>query len=434
MPRRLEILERLVEDEPVMGRDGGRSRTSVRTTVARALALAGTVVLVVAMSIAAEPSDAESAPLAGSTPGLARTTARPGTDGTLVLRVAFDAEGRGSFIATGAVSDSGVGKARRSLANQRLRLVETLTGSAGTLVVRVEQKCGSGKSTWRVMRGSGNYANITGGGTGTGGISCGEPAKAFRAVYRGTVAVADEQPRGVPGPYGGWTAQGERVTFDVLAGGGSVGSIRVERLTATCTPPLEVSIEPAFLSTYPIAADGSFTATFGNSTITGRFGGAGATGTITFSSTVTPPYTCSSGSVGWSASSPPPPLPTALPGTYCGSTTQSRGACLTLSPGGRVTYLRFEARLDCVLPEQAQFEIELGFSGAGVPLRSNLGFEVIGALEGDAAGEYVVRGTFDSTGRASGTLTLHRTSFDDQEGRIYTCKDMSVSWQAARPK
>jgi hypothetical protein len=236
----------------------------------------------------------------------------------------------------------------------------------------------------------------------------------------------------VPGAYGGWTAQNERVTFDVLPGGRSVGNIRVERLHATCTPPLDVVVEPAFLSTYPIAPDGSFTAGFGNATMHGRLAGASAAGTLTYASS-SPPYACTSGAVSWSASSPAPAPPKALPGTYCGSTAQGLGSCLRLSPDGRVTYLRVEARVDCRFQgETAQFVIETGFGAGSVPLRSNLSFEVLGAVEGDAGGEYVLRGTFDAAGRVTGTLSLHRTTFDDQEGRIYVCKDASSGWTAAR--
>jgi hypothetical protein len=98
-----------------------------------------------------------------------------------------------------------------------------------------------------------------------------------------------------------------------------------------------------------------------------------------------------------------------------------------------VTYLRIEAQLDCVFQgERARFEAVMGFAGAGLPLRSNLSFEALGSIEGDAGGEYLMRGTFDTAGKVSGTLSLFRTSYDDQEGRLYTCRDESFGWQAAR--
>jgi hypothetical protein len=401
------------------------------------LALAGLVALAAGLPLAAgarvsEPSDRP----------VARALAAP--TGTVAIRVSFDAAGRGSFVARGAISDAGPATTGRSLSGRRIRLTQTLEGSYGTLVIRVEQACGSRRSTWRTLRGSGSYEGMSGGGSGTGGVPCSGRRQGFRGIYRGTVRSPALRPLATPGPYGGWTAQNERLTFEVLADGRRVSDIRIERLYAPCTPPLDVTVEPAFRATYPIAPDGSFSATFGASTITGRFNAAAATGTVTYSSSATGPYVCTSGSVSWSASSPPPPLPSALPGSYCGSTAQDLGICLTLSSQSRLTHARAEVRLDCVLAfddgarvpperaERARFGATLGFGAGSVPLRSNLSFQVLGPLEGDAGGEYVLRGAFDEAGGASGTLSLHRTSFDDQEGRVYTCLDALLGWRATR--
>ena len=400
----------------------------------RALTLAGLAVLATALGALPGVSHAGGvgAPESRADPVLARALV---DDGAVTIRVVLDRVGRGSFTARGAFSDTGAATARRALVGKRVNLTETLSGSSGTIVIRVVQRCGRKTGAWRVLRASGDYTGMSGGGTGTGVVGCGGSSGQVRGVYTGTVRIPRPQQYAQPGSYAGRTTQNERVTFDVLANGRSVGSIRIERLRATCTPPLDVVVEPAFLSTYPIAADGSFTATFAGSTIAGRFGGAGATGTVTYTSSETAPYVCTSGSVTWTASTPPPSLPVALPGTYCGSTEQSLGVCLTLAPAGRLTHLRIEARIDCAFQgERAQFEIATGFGGSSLPLRSNLSFEVLGSIEGDASGEYVARGTFDAAGTVSGTLSLYRTSFDDQEGRIYTCKDTSFAWQATRQK
>ena len=402
-------------------------------TIARAFSAGGLAVLVAAIGFGTGASSAGTAHGQGFTASHSLTLSGAGATGAVTIRVAFGSSGRGTFSASGVVSDGGTALMGRSLVGNRVRLTETLRGSSGTLVIRVEQACGVSRSAWLILRASGAYAGLRGGGSGTGRIRCQDSRRPLRAVYRGTVTTPTSGSIAIPGTYGGWTAQNERVSFAVLADGRRVGKVRIERLIATCQPPLDVVLEPAFLSTYPIAPDGSFFATAAGTTVEGRFSGATATGTVTYSSTATDPYVCRSGDVSWAASTPSPSLPTALPGSYCGSTTQSRGVCLTLTQSGRLRYLRIEARLDCVFQgERARFETEMGFAGAVVPLRSNLSFEVPGSIEGDASGEYVVRGTFDSGGRVSGTLSLYRTSFDDQEGRLYSCRDASFGWQAAR--
>jgi len=388
----------------------------LRARMTMVLAFAGMLALSATMQIAPDLSRAATTSITGA----------------VTVQVLLDSSGRGTFVATGAISDVGTVHSKWSRSDHRVRLTQSLEGGFGTLVVDIDQVCGRPRSTWRVVRGTGSYVGLNGGGQG-GQTPCEATRRPLSIVYTGTVRTSPPRAIATPGAYAGWTAQNERVTFAVLPGGRSVGNIRVERLYATCSPPLDVALEPAFLSSYPIEKDGSFTATFANSTISGRFTGSGAAGTVAYTSSETRPYVCTSGSVSWTASTPPAPLATAPPGTYCGSTVQNRGVCLTLAPGGRVSYLRIEAELDCVFEGQrVPFLVAMGFAARDVPLRSNLAFEVLGSIEGNASGEYVARGRFDSSGKVTGKLSVYRTSYDDQEGRIYMCRDSSFGWQASR--
>ena len=349
--------------------------------------------------------------------------------GAATIRVALDARGRGAFLLDGLLSDSGRAAARRSLAQGRLHLVATLEGSAGTIVLRVTQRCGRKASTWRVARGSGAYAGLAGGGSGSG-LSCRVPRTRVLAVYRGRLQTAPPRaPVAEPGAYGGWSSQNERLTLDVAPDGRHLTNVRLERLVAACSNALSVVVEPALLATYPIADDGSFSISSGGSTIGGRFSGSQAEGAISYESS-DGGSTCSSGSVTWTASSPPPPLPSPQPGAYCGSTSQQVGVCLKVTGDRKVGGLRMEAVLECVQPEVAQFETAFGVGGA-LPLRSNLTFDVEGSLEDAASGEYTLHGAVDAAGGAAGTLSLRHVSYD-LDGTIFACKDASVRWSARR--
>jgi hypothetical protein len=350
----------------------------------------------------------------------------------VVIRVALDSSGQGTFLLRTGITDTGTATSRRSVARGRMQLVTVLTSSSGTIAMRVTRRCGSKTSTWRAVHGTGIYAGVTGQGTGTGRTGCGRSRASVREVYRGALETASLPALAEPGIYGGWTSQGERVTFQVQADGRHVSDLRVERLATNCTPALEVVLHPAFVGAYEIASDGSFSITAADSTISGRFDGSTATGSI--APTSSSQGTCST-PVTWSASTPPPPLPFAPPGTYCGSTSQNLGACVTLAAGQSITYLRVEVGIDCFSPESAQFIGELSFGGP-VPLRSNSTFELPGSLAGSAGGDYYLQGGFDNAGNVSGTVTVRRVSFDleygDGELTVYTCRDVSFSWSAKR--
>lgn len=426
----VEMLPPLVDHEPTAHRGSvfAPARPRGTRTFRRSLALVGLTALVTA--VLAGPAVSRAVPSArdASERGLAQQ--RAGATGRVTIRVAFDAAGTGTFAASGAISEAGVASVRIIVTERRVRLTATLRGTSGTLVTRVDQGCGKARGAWRVLAGSGAYAGLSGGGNAAGRIACTRSRLPARVVHTGEVRLPSPPQLATPGTYAGWTAQGERVTFEVLAGGRRLGNVRVERLFATCHPELEVALEPAFPETYPLAEDGSFSLTFARTTIAGRLSGSSAAGAIAYASSEAEPFACTSGRVGWTATSPPPALPRALPGSYCGSTGQARGVCLTLAPDGRIAYLRIEVTLECTRPEEVRFEAVIGFGGR-LPLRSNLAFEVLGALDDSASGEYVLRGAFDEAGGVSGTVSLHKVGYD-QDGTPYGCRNSSFGWRAKR--
>ena len=350
--------------------------------------------------------------------------------GAVTIRVVHGAGGKGAFVVEGAVADSGQAATRRSLARGHLHLVETLRGSAGTIVLRVAQTCGRKASTWRVASASGAYAGLGGAGTGSS-LPCGTARTRLRVVYTGLFRTPPPKaPAAAPGGYGGWSSQNERLTLDVLPDGRRLTNVRLERLEATCSAAPAVSVEPAFLGTYAISDDGSFSIASGGSTIAGRFSGSQVQGTISYDTADGGSGPCSSGSVSWAASSPPPALPVAKAGSYCGSTAQNVGVCLGVTAGGSVARLRLEVVLECVQPDTMSFESAIDVGGA-IPLRSNLTFAVEGSLGDSASGDYTLRGAFDEAGAAAGTLVLQHVTYD-LDGTTFTCKDAAVRWKASR--
>jgi hypothetical protein len=360
----------------------------------------------------------------------AKPSSASSLEGTSTVRVVLDATGHGVFLAEGGVSDSGPVTAHRTLAKSRLYLTETLEGSAGTIVIRVVHACRRPTtSTWSVERGYGGYAGLTGAGRGTGGLPCSGPRMRLRAVYRGSLRPAPRRaPLAQAGPYGGWSSQDERLTLDVLPDGRHLTNVRLEQLRATCAMSLSAVVQPSFLATYAIAEDGSFSLASGGATIVGRFTGSQAQGTISYESSGSG-SACSSGSVGWTASSPPPTLPSARPGSYCGSTGQQLGVCVRVTSDGKVGNLTLDVRLDCVSTEAdpAQFDTVIGFGGR-LSLRSNLTFDVDGSPEDPAGGVYTLHGSFGA-GAATGIVSLRQVSYD-QDGIPFTCSNADVRWSA----
>ena len=129
---------------------------------------------------------------------------------------------------------------------------------------------------------------------------------------------APPPPPATPGHYQGRSSFNEIFNFDVSADGKSLVNLQTGQINESCTPPANISggnlTAPG---PFPIAADGSVSITgtlpitINNTTgsrkvtITGRFSGATATGTIRTDTTFTldgTGYTCTSGDQTWTAS------------------------------------------------------------------------------------------------------------------------------------
>jgi len=155
-----------------------------------------------------------------------------------------------------------------------------------------------------------------------------------------------------------------------------------------------------------------------------------AAGTATVSSTFTDPatnrsYICS-GSVTWTAVTPPL---TAPPGRYCGFTGQGSGLCLDVAADGR-TVTRGEIGVVVECQPESAFEIQLTFTD--VPIGANLGFSfTASSFEGLVSGLAFVDGWFEPSATSSGTYFLQQPSFD-HEGTRYRCGNARGNWDAKR--
>jgi hypothetical protein len=124
-------------------------------------------------------------------------------------------------------------------------------------------------------------------------------------------------PPATPGHYQGRSSFNETFDFDVTADGKSVANLQTGQINESCTPPANISGgNLTAAGPFAIAADGSFSIggtlpiTVNSSsgsrkvTITGRFTGGTATGTIRTDTTFTldgTAYTCTSGDQTWTA-------------------------------------------------------------------------------------------------------------------------------------
>lgn len=79
--------------------------------------------------------------------------------------VTFRAATRGTFVASGAISDTGSLKAVRRVVGSRLQLSEVLAGKLGTIRIRAVGACTGRAGTWQALSGSKAYDGVGGGGT-----------------------------------------------------------------------------------------------------------------------------------------------------------------------------------------------------------------------------------------------------------------------------
>jgi len=155
-------------------------------------------------------------------------------------------------------------------------------------------------------------------GSGTSFAALGK-SRVVRVTWKAAPAPpAPAAPPATPGHYEGRSSFNEIFNFDVSADGNSVVKLQTGQINESCTPSAHISggnlLAPG---PYPVGADGSFSITASISitvnntagtrkiTITGRFAGATATGTIRTDTSFTldgTGYTCTSGDQTWSAS------------------------------------------------------------------------------------------------------------------------------------
>jgi Ca2+-binding RTX toxin-like protein len=137
------------------------------------------------------------------------------------------------------------------------------------------------------------------------------------------------------------------------------------------------------------------------------------------------------------APSPPaPPAPLARSGHYCGFTNQGKSICFDVTPdGSSVADFVTTSDLDC--GNVVLRGLELSFSGSA-PIKSDLTFSF--TYDGpittspddplrNMTATYVAGGKVDTSGNATGTLTVPKLAFDYQ-GTHYNCAAASYAWQA----
>jgi hypothetical protein len=123
-------------------------------------------------------------------------------------------------------------------------------------------------------------------------------------------------PPATPGHYKGTTSQNEIIEFDVSQDGSRVVALLTGQINEGCNPPAHLYGGNLHDGTVPIVADGTFKLDFdytstvggdpskGHFTLTGKFSGAGATGTLEDKVSFThegTAYSCGSGTQTWTA-------------------------------------------------------------------------------------------------------------------------------------
>jgi len=365
----------------------------------------------------------------GAVPGAADPTRL--SDATITVR--FDARGRGTFTARGALADEGRAVVRRSVVNGRLNATETLSGAQGRIVLTLQQPCGARTGTWRVVSGTLAYAKLTGRGVTSGRAACARPLGAATVVHRGAVALPPPV-LAEPGAWGGKTAQASVITFIVTPDGRSITSVVASRYRYECvrtdgqrTTQFSATVS-RLTGPSPIAEDRSFGFKMFGATVAGRFGPTGATGTITVATTSPPniqgQITTCSGTIPWTATNPPAPPPRALAGTYCGITAAGGGMCLEVPADGRqVRNLRAELKLTCGILARIPVSVSVAFEAAtpfGLDLSYSQSFDW--TFEGKPM-RVTSAGTFDENGVLLGSVGIAPLSFSVQrDGATHACR------------
>jgi hypothetical protein len=249
-----------------------------------------------------------------------------------------------------------------------------------------------------------------------------------------------------PGEYCGATNQGRIICFSVVTAADGIQTVSEIRVTVqtTCQPSRQLSFTLRLPSVVPIQSDRAFSGTVSRSrytaTVGGAFDAAGKMATGTFTAHVNADragvhYECESGSVSWSARTPPPEV-TARYGTFCGFTDQGEGLCLDVTGAPKtVANLKLDVTTYCTppltfgrsttIPNPYAIDEDGTFSftrtASGTP-----------STGGSFTITHMMEGAFDASGAfATGTLDAH-VAYDDPGGQHYECDSQTFNWSAQR--
>jgi hypothetical protein len=363
--------------------------------------------------------------LAGASSGGGQQSSAIG--GKVTIAVSLKLTQQGTFSARGAVSDRGLARGRQTVSGNRARMTITLDSKTGRIKLLVTQACGKSKSTWSVISGSGPYKGLSGGGKGSGRLTCAKKAP-HRGVYTGTVRTPPPTAVAQPGSYrGSGFSPNLRVGFDVLPDGRTLANVSVGGLVARCQPAGVEFLAHELSGRYPLSDKGRFSITADGYTIAGKVSGASAKGSIGFEA-----RGCKVESLNWKGVTPTEPLPSVSPGRYCGFTLTGSGVCLDATRDAWVTRVRFEVNLRCFEPEIATFKFEYIYGGA-LALRPDLTFA--GSLSnvplpGGGSLRFSVSGKFDDAERrVAGTGGLSKVTVV-RDGTKYRCRNAVSSFTA----
>jgi len=347
--------------------------------------------------------------------------------GKVTINVSLKLSQQGTFSIRGAASDSGLARGRQTVSANRARMTLILDGKAGRIKVLVTQPCGKSKSTWTVLSGSGPYKGLSGGGKGSGRLTCAKQAT-HRGVYVGTVRTPPPTAVAQPGAYHGTGfSPNLRVSFEVLADGRTLTNVSVRQLVARCQPTDVEFLAPQFSDRYPLSDNGRFSIAADGYTFAGKISGASASGSIKFEA-----RGCKVDSMNWKATAPALPLPSVSAGRYCGFTLVGSGVCVDATRDAWVTRVRFEVNLRCFEPEVTNFKFEYIYAGA-LALLPDLTFS--GSLSnvplaGGGSLKFTVSGKFDEAERrVTGKGGISKVTLV-RDGTRYRCRNAVSTFSA----
>ena len=125
---------------------------------------------------------------------------------------------------------------------------------------------------------------------------------------------------------------------------------------------------------------------------------------------------------------PPSPSPAPLSGRYSGTTSQGKPIVLEVSADG-ATLTRLDLEYDAKCPPSGNYA-GAESTAAALPIQSDRTFTAPLAKTPVSANTGSVNGTFDTAGKATGTLTVHVTM--DVLGKHIECESGTISWTASR--